>query len=48
MVSGMARVSRLDLDGGVYYAKFPPPKWGAETEKAVNEVLRLSSEKPKK
>jgi len=31
-----------------YYAKFPPPKWGAEIEKAVNEVLRLSSEKPKK
>jgi hypothetical protein len=31
-----------------YFAKFPPPKWGAEMEKAVNEVLRLSSEKPKK
>jgi len=31
-----------------YFAEFPPPKWGAEMEEAVNEVLRLSSEKLKK
>lgn len=31
-----------------YYAKLPPPQWDAGLEKAVNEVLRLSSEKPKK
>jgi len=30
-----------------YFTEFPPPVWGAEMEKAVNEVLRLS-EKPKK
>jgi hypothetical protein len=24
-----------------YYAQFPPPAWGAETERAVKEVLRL-------
>jgi hypothetical protein len=31
-----------------YFAKFPSPQWDAEREKAVNEVLRLSGEKPKK
>jgi len=30
-----------------YFAEYPPPAWGAEMDKAVNEVLRLS-EKPKK
>ena len=31
-----------------YYAKFPPPEGSAGLEKSMNEVLRLSSEKPKK
>ncbi len=31
-----------------YFAKFPHPEWGTETERAMNEVLRLASEKPKK
>jgi hypothetical protein len=31
-----------------YFAKFPHPEWGSSTEKAMNEVLRLASEKPKK
>ena len=31
-----------------YFAMFPHPEWGTETEKAMNEVLRLASEKPKK
>jgi hypothetical protein len=31
-----------------YYDKFLLPKWDAELDKAVNEVLRHSSEKPKK
>jgi len=30
-----------------YFAEFPPPAWGAEMEKAVDEVLRLA-EKPRK
>jgi hypothetical protein len=30
-----------------YYARFPPPEGNASLEKALNEVLRLSSEKPK-
>jgi hypothetical protein len=29
-----------------YFAKFPHPEWG--NENAINEVLRLASEKPKK
>ena len=31
-----------------YFAEFPPPTWGAEMERAVNEVLRSSNEKPRK
>ncbi len=31
-----------------YFARFPRPEWGAGLEKAMNEVLRLSSEKPRK
>jgi hypothetical protein len=31
-----------------YYTKFPPPEGRADLERAMNEVLRLSSEKPKK
>ena len=31
-----------------YYARFPSPNWGGRTEEAVNEVLRLSREKPRK
>jgi hypothetical protein len=31
-----------------YFAKFPHPEWGTERERAMNEVLRLASEKPKK
>ena len=31
-----------------YMVKFPRPEWGAGLEKAMNEVLRFSTEKPKK
>ena len=31
-----------------YYVEFPPPEGNASLEKAMNEVLRLSSEKPRK
>ncbi len=31
-----------------YFAKFPHPEWGAERGMAMDEVLRLASEKPKK
>jgi len=31
-----------------YLAKFPHPEWGTETQRAMDEVLRLASEKPKK
>jgi hypothetical protein len=31
-----------------YFVKFPHPEWGTETERAMNEVLRLASEKPGK
>jgi hypothetical protein len=44
-----ARVSLESLERARdYFGKFPPPTWGAEMEKAVDEVLRLSSDKPKK
>jgi hypothetical protein len=31
-----------------YLAKFPHPEWGPERERAMDEVLRLASEKPRK
>jgi hypothetical protein len=31
-----------------YLAEFPHPEWGTNTEMAMNAVLRLASEKPKK
>jgi hypothetical protein len=31
-----------------YFVMFPHPEWGSGTEMAMNEVLRLASEKPKK
>jgi hypothetical protein len=31
-----------------YFARFPHPEWGTETERAMNEVLRLAGEKPRK
>lgn len=31
-----------------YFARFPHPEWGTGTERAMNEVLRLASEKSKK
>ena len=31
-----------------YFAEFPHPEWGTETERAMNEVLRLASVRPKK
>jgi hypothetical protein len=30
-----------------YFAMFPHPEWGTGTERAMNEVLCLASEKPK-
>lgn len=31
-----------------YFARFPHPEWGTAREKAMDEVLRLASEKPTK